>query len=40
MSETFTFIKPEEMSYASWEALCDALLLYIAEWEDYEDNGE
>ena len=38
--EQFVYEKPEEMSYASWEALVDALLLYIDEWEDYDDDGE
>jgi len=40
MSDVFVYEKPEEMTYASWEALVDALLLYIADWDDYQDNGE
>jgi len=38
--ETFTVTKPEGMSYASWMSLCDALELYIADWDDYQDDGE
>ncbi len=38
-NETFTIMKPEKMSYASWEALCDALELYASEWDDYQDEG-
>ena len=40
MTEQFVFDKPEEMTYASWEALVDALQLYAEEWEDEEDEED
>ena len=37
MSDNFILERPEDISDASWEALCDALYLYAEEWEDEED---
>jgi hypothetical protein len=34
--ETFELTRPDGISDSSWEALCDALELYAAEWDDYE----
>lgn len=38
--EKFEYKKPAEMSDSSWEALCDALQLYIDEWEEEEEEEE
>ncbi len=40
MSDNFIYERPEEMSDASWEALCDALELYADEWEEEEEEED
>jgi hypothetical protein len=39
MNDDFVLTKPIGITDSSWEALCDALELYAAEWDDY-DNDE
>jgi hypothetical protein len=41
--DTFIIEKPEYLSDSGWEALCEAIELYVEEWEEdeeYEDEDE
>ena len=40
MSDDFILVRPEGITDSSWEALCDALELYAAEWDDYDSEEE
>lgn len=41
MSNTFIIERPGHLSDSAWEALCEAIELYVEEWgEDEEDEDE
>jgi len=36
MSDALTIERPEYLSDSAWEALCEAIELYVEEWEEDE----
>lgn len=40
MTDNFILTRPIDITDSSWEALCDALELYAAEWDDYDNDEE